>query len=234
MRVLLVRGLAAVGAYWLRAADIVIEAAETGENALHLARHYDFDIVILDLMRPDMDGYEVIRRMRGGGIRVPVLAVSAASRPEAKIRALWAGADDCVTAPFHKDELLARMRAIVRRSRGYSQAKLGVGPLQLDQDSRQVTVNGQEVHLSGKEFAILELLVLRKGMVVTRQTFLDHLYGGMDEPMMRIIDVFIRNLRCKLANAGCGAIVSTVRGHGHIVREAPAAAPAVQELLAAR
>jgi len=228
MRVLLVEGSAAVGEHWLRAADVVVEAAETGEDALDLARHYDFDLVILDLRPPDMDGCEVLRRMRNGGIHVPVLAVSSAPQSETKIRALQAGADDCVTAPFHKDELLARMHAIIRRSRGHSQAKLQVGPLQLNPDSRQVTVNGQEVHLTGKEYAILELLVLRKGMVLTKEAFLNHLYGGMDEPEMKIIDVFICKLRRKLADAGCDGMIGTVWGRGYVLKE-PSAVASVPE-----
>ena len=156
---------------------------------------------------------------------VPVLAISSAPQPAAKIRALQAGADDCVTAPFHKDELLARMHAIIRRSRGHSQAKLQVGPLQLNLDSRQVTVNGQEVHLTGKEYAILELLVLRKGMVLTKDAFLNHLYGGMDEPEMKIIDVFICKLRRKLADAGCGDLIRTIWGRGYVLKEPSAVEP---------
>jgi two-component system, cell cycle response regulator CtrA len=228
MRVLLIKGLAAVGEHWLRAADLVVEAAETGEDALDLARHYDFDIVLLDLTPPDMDGYEVLRRMRNAAIQVPVLAVSSAPQPQAKTRALQAGADDCVTAPFHKDELLARMHAIIRRSRGHSQAKLRVGRLQLNLDTQLVTVNGQEVHLTGKEFAILELLVLRKGMILTKDTFLNHLYGGMDEPEAKIIDVFICKLRRKLADAGGEGLIGTVWGRGYIIRE-PSAVEPVQE-----
>jgi len=231
MRVLLVEGLAAIDEHWLRDAgadDVVVEAAETGEDALDLVRHYDFDLVILDLMPSGMEGHEVLRRMRNGGIHVPVLAVSSSSRPEAQIRALQLGADDCVTTPLNKAEVLARMHAVIRRSRGHAQAKLQVGPLQLNLDSREVTVNGQEVHLTGKEYAILELLVLRKGMVLTKETFLNHLYGGMDEPEMKIIDVFVCKLRRKLADAGCAGLIGTVWGRGYIVKE-PSAVEPVQE-----
>ena len=129
------------------------------------------------------------------------------------------GADDFITKPFDKAELLARMQAIVRRSKGFSQPTLRIGALELNLDSREVTVDGQEVHLTGKEYAILELLVLRKGMVLTKEAFLNHLYGGMDEPEMKIIDVFICKLRKKLALAGADNLIGTVWGRGYTVRD---------------
>jgi len=228
MRVLAVEGQAAVGEDWLRASGVVVELAETGEEALDLVRHYDYDIVLLDLMLSDMEGHQVLRQMRNGGIHVPVLAISSASRPDTKITALGLGADDCVTAPFDRAEVLARMQAIIRRSRGHSYARLQAGPLQLDLDSRQATVNGQELHLTGKEYAILELLVLREGMVLTKDAFLNHLYGGMDEPDAKIIDVFVCKLRRKLADAGCGDLIRTVWGRGYMLKE-PSAVEPVQE-----
>jgi two-component system cell cycle response regulator CtrA len=111
------------------------------------------------------------------------------------------------------------MQAIVRRSKGFSQPSLRVGSLLLNLDSHDVTVDGRPVHLTGKEYAILELLVLRKGMVLTKEAFLNHLYGGMDEPEMKIIDVFICKLRKKLANAGADNLIGTVWGRGYMIRE---------------
>jgi len=232
MRVLLVEG-PAVEKDWLRSGDIVVEAAESAEDALALIRQHDFDLVVLDLDLPAADGCGLLLRMRNSGVQAPVLAVSSASRPEVKIKALRAGAHDCVTTPLSHDQMLARMHAIVRRSRGYSQARLQVGPLQLDLDTRQVTVRGQEVRLTGKEFAILELLVLRKGMVLTKDALLNHLYGGMDEAELTIIDVFTCKIRRKLANAGCDGMIGTVWGRGYILREPPAVATTVRESLAA-
>jgi two-component system cell cycle response regulator CtrA len=194
MRVLLVeddlasaRGLALM----LRSGGSVVDHAYTGEEALELVHHYDYDIVVLDLMLPDMEGYDVVRRMRSARIEVPVLILSGLTRPQAKVKGLALGADDFLTKPFDKAELIARMQAVVRRSKGFSQPALRVGNLQLNLDSRDVLVDGGQVHLTGKEYAILELLVLRKGMVLTKEAFLNHLYGGMDEPEMKIIDVFI-------------------------------------------
>lgn len=222
MRVLLVeddltsaRGISLM----LKANGMVVDQADTGEEAYELVRHYDYDIVVLDLMLPDMEGYEVVRRMRAARVETPVLILSGLSRPQAKVKGLAMGADDFITKPFDKAELLARMQAIVRRSKGFSQPMLRVGPLQLNLDSRDVLVQGKEVHLTGKEYAILELLVLRKGMVLTKEAFLNHLYGGMDEPEMKIIDVFICKLRKKLAQAGAPSLIGTVWGRGYMMRE---------------
>ncbi len=202
----------------------VVDVVDTGEEALEMARHYDYDAVVLDLMLPDMEGFEVLRRLRAAGHDTPVLVLSGLSRPQVKVRALSAGADDFITKPFDKAELVARIQAIVRRSKGYSQPGLQVGPLHLNLDSREVSVDGQPVHLTGKEYAVLELLTLRRGMVLTKEVFLNHLYGGMDEPEMKIIDVFICKLRKKLAQAGADGLIGTVWGRGYTMR-APEAVP---------
>jgi len=222
MRVLLVEDdlVAARGiALMLKSGGAIVDTTDTGEEALELTRHYDYDIVILDLMLPDMEGYEVVRRMRAARQETPVLILSGLSRPQAKVRGFAMGADDFITKPFDQTELVARMQAVVRRSKGYSQPTLQVGPMQLNLDSREVLVKGEPVHLTGKEYAILELLVLRKGMVLTKEAFLNHLYGGMDEPEMKIIDVFICKLRKKLAQAGADNLIGTVWGRGYMMRE---------------
>ncbi len=222
MRVLLVEDdlVSARGvSLMLKAGGMVVDIADNGEEACELVRHYDYDIVVLDLMLPDMEGYEVVRRMRSARIETPVLILSGLSRPQAKVKGLGMGADDFISKPFDKAELLARMQAIVRRSKGFSQPMLRVGSLQLNLDSREVLVNTTPVHLTGKEYAILELLVLRKGMVLTKEAFLNHLYGGMDEPEMKIIDVFICKLRKKLAQAGAGSLIGTVWGRGYMMRD---------------
>jgi two-component system cell cycle response regulator CtrA len=217
----------------LRSAGAVIEQVDTGEEGLEMVRHYDYDIVLLDLMLPDIDGYEFVRRMRSARIDTPVLITSALVRPQARVKAFAMGADDFMTKPYDLSECVARMQAIVRRSKGYSQPVLRVGELQLSLDTREVTVAGSPVHLTGKEYSILELLVMRKGMVLTKDVFLNHLYGGMDEPEVKIIDVFICKLRKKLAEAGAPSVIGTVWGRGYTVREtsqpsvaAPAPSPA--------
>ena len=223
MRVLLIeddltaaRGLSLM----LKSTGAVVDQSDTGEEALELVRHYDYDIVLLDLVLPDIEGYEVVRRMRAARIDTPVLIVSGLSLPQAKVKGLAMGADDFLTKPFDKAELQARIQAVVRRSKGFSQPTLRVGSLLLNLDSREVTIDGRPVHLTGKEYAILELLVLRKGMVLTKEAFLNHLYGGMDEPEMKIIDVFVCKLRKKLALAGGDNLIGTVWGRGYMIREA--------------
>ena len=222
MRVLLVeddliaaRGLAAL----LKAAAMVVDAVDTGEEALEMARLYDYDVLVLDLGLPDMEGYEVVRRLRAARRETPVLILSGLSRPQAKVKGFGVGADDYLTKPFDPQELVARIQAVVRRSKGFAQPSLAVGPLTLNLGSREVAVAGNPVHLTGKEYAILELLVLRKSLVLTKEAFLNHLYGGRDEPEAKIIDVFICKLRKKLAIAGADSLITTVWGSGYVLRE---------------
>ncbi len=232
MRVLLVEDDLTVArgvSLLLKSAGSVVDQAETGEEALELTRHYDYDLVLLDLILPDMEGYEVLRRMRTARNATPVLVLSGLSRPEAKVKALGLGADDFMTKPFDRSELMARVQAIVRRSKGFSEPVLRVANLALNLDSRDVTVSGAAVHLTGKEYSILELLVLRKGMVLTKEAFLNHLYGGMDEPEMKIIDVFVCKLRKKLVQAGAGNLISTVWGRGYMLREPSSAPPRAEK-----
>lgn len=222
MRVLLVEDdlTAARGiSLMLKSGGAVVDQVDTGEEALDLVRHYDYDIIVLDLILPDIEGYDVVRRMRSARIDTPVMILSGLARPQAKVKGLGLGADDFITKPFDKAELLARMQAVVRRSKGYSQPSLHVGPLTLNLDSREVSVDNSPVYLTSKEYAILELLVLRKGMILTKEAFLNHLYGGMDEPEMKIIDVFICKLRKKLAHAGASNLIGTVWGRGYMIRD---------------
>ena len=209
------RGIVAM----LKAAAMVVEAVDTGDEALELARMYDYDIIILDLGLPDMEGYEVVRRLRASRVETPVLILSGLNRPQAKVKGFGVGADDFICKPFDSQELLARIQAVVRRTKGFAQPSLTVGPLTLNLGSREVVVAGQPVHLTGKEYAILELLTLRKGVVMTKEAFLNHLYGGMDEPEVKIIDVFICKLRKKLAQAGADNLIGTVWGRGYVMRD---------------
>ena len=223
MRVLIVEedGLANTAlVQLLKTNGVIVDQIETGAEALELARHYDYDMVVLDLILSDGDGCEVVRRMRSARIDVPVIVQCAGARPQARVKAFGAGADDVVVRPYDHEELFARMRAIIRRSKGYSQPTLRCGMLELSLDTREVSVSGNKVHLTGKEYSILELLVIRKGMVLTKEVFLNHLYGGMDEPEMKIIDVFICKLRRKLAEAGASNVIGTVWGRGYMVRDA--------------
>ena len=222
MRALLVEDdlMAAKGiSLMLKSGGAVVDEVDSGGEALELVRRYDYDIVVLDLMLPDMEGYDLVRRMRAAMIDTPVLILSGLSRPQAKVKGFVAGADDFITKPFDKAELLARIQAIIRRSKGFSQPHIKIGSLDINLESQEVFVNQTRVQLTGKEYAILELLVLRKGIVLTKEIFLNHLYGGMDEPEIKIIDVFICKLRKKLQNAGITNLIGTVWGRGYVLRD---------------
>ena len=147
-----------------------------------MARFYDYDIILLDLNLPDMSGYEVLKTLRVSKVATPILILSGLAGIEDKVRGLGFGADDYMTKPFHKDELIARIHAIVRRSKGHAQSVIETGYLRVNLDTKTVEVNGQRVHLTSKEYQMLELLSLRKGTTLTKEMFLNHLYGGMDEP----------------------------------------------------
>lgn len=203
----------------LTLAGVRLEAIDTGKEALELVRHYDFDILLLNLGLPDMSGLEVLRHLRAGRSDMPVLAMMNNLQAQLGMEAFSAGADDVVSLPIDEGELLARMRAIVRRCRGYSKPMLRIGAVTLTSDTRECAVHDKQVQLTGKEYAILELLMLRRNMVLTKDTFLNHLYGGMDEPEAKIIDVFICKLRRKLAIAGAPDFIGTVWGRGYTVRD---------------
>ncbi len=198
----------------------VVDHSEFGEDGLEIGKLYDYDLIILDLMLPDIDGYEVLRRLRDARIETPVLILSGLAEMDNKIKGLGYGADDYLTKPFDKRELMARIQAIVRRARGHSQSTINVGALSVNLDSRTVEIEGRPVHLTGKEFGIMELLALRKGSTLTKEMFLNHLYGGMDEPEAKIIDVFVCKLRKKLATAADGDnYIETVWGRGYVLRD---------------
>ena len=231
MRILLVeddRSAARGIVFQLQQHRMIVDVADCGAEALALARLYDYDAVIVDVMLPDLEGFEVVTRLRGARIEAPVMVLSAVNRTAAKVRALQSGADDYLSKPFDPDELAARMQAMIRRSKGFSQPRIQMGAMSLDLSAKEVAVQGRPVHLTGKEYAILELLMLRRGTVLSKENFLDHLYGGMDEPDAKIIDVFVCKLRKKLQQAGAQNVIGTVWGRGYIVRE-PAPAYRVAE-----
>jgi len=192
----------------------------SGDEGLDLGMLYDYDVILLDLNLPDMHGYDVLKKLRVAKVPTPVLVLSGISEMGSKIRSFGFGADDYVTKPFHRGELVARIHAVVRRSKGHSQSVVRTGKLSVNLDGKTVEVDGSRVHLTGKEYAMLELLSLRKGMTLTKEMFLNHLYGGMDEPELKIIDVFICKLRKKLALATGGEnYIETVWGRGYALRD---------------
>jgi len=204
----------------LAAEGIICDTAEVGEEGVEIGRIYDYDIILLDLMLPDIDGYQVLLRLRSAKVKTPILILSGLSSVDQKVRGLGFGADDYLTKPFNKDELIARIQAIVRRSKGHSESVVRFDKVAINLDTRHVEVNGIQVHLTNKEYAILELLALRKGSVLTKEMFLNHLYSSMDEPEIKIIDVFVCKLRKKLADASGGVnYIETVWGRGYMLKD---------------
>ncbi len=190
------------------------------EEGVGLGKVYDYDIILLDLGLPDISGYEVLRALRVNKVKTPILILSGMGGVDEKVRGLGFGADDYLTKPFHKDELVARIHAIVRRSKGHAQSVIQTGNLRVNLDTKTVEIDGQRVHLTSKEYQMLELLSLRKGTTLTKEMFLNHLYGGIDEPELKIIDVFICKLRKKLAQANTGQhYIETVWGRGYVLRD---------------
>jgi len=207
----------------LKSESFNVYTTDLGEEGVDLGKLYDYDIILLDLNLPDMSGYEVLRSLRMLKVTTPILILSGMGGTEDKVRGFGFGADDYLTKPFHKDELVARIHAIVRRSKGHAQSVITTGDLVVNLDAKTVEIAGHPVHLTGKEYQMLELLSLRKGTTLTKEMFLNHLYGGMDEPELKIIDVFICKLRKKLdAVAGGQEYIETVWGRGYVLRD-PAA-----------
>jgi two-component system cell cycle response regulator CtrA len=203
----------------LKSESFTVYTTDLGEEGIDLGKIYDYDIILLDLNLPDMSGFEVLRSLRISKVKTPTLILSGLAGIEDKVKGFGVGADDYMTKPFHRDELVARIHAIVRRSKGHAQSVIQTDDLVVNLDTKTSEVNGARVHLTGKEYAMLELLSLRKGMTLTKEMFLNHLYGGIDEPEVKIIDVFMCKLRKKLAGASGGKnYIETVWGRGYVLR----------------
>ncbi|MGI9508668.1 MAG: response regulator transcription factor [Geminicoccaceae bacterium] len=200
--------------------NMMVERVEAGMDALEMVKLYDYDAMVLEHDMPDIDGARLIRRMRAADINLPVMILSRIGDKQAKLAALNAGADDYLTKPFDREELIARLRGIIRRAKGHAGSVIRIGRLAVDVSAKTVEIDGQPLKTTAKEYGILELLALRRGMTLTKENFLDHLYGGMDEPEQKIIDVFICKLRKKIAAiSGDQAAIRTVWGRGYVLED---------------
>ena len=223
MRVLLIEDDSATAQsieLMLKSEGVNVYNTDLGEEGVDLGKVYDYDLILLDLHLPDMSGMDVLRQLRVAKINTPIMILSGTAEIDTKVKSFGGGADDYMTKPFHKDELVARIHAVVRRSKGHAQSVIKTGDITVNLDAKTVEVNGSRVHLTGKEYQMLELLSLRKGTTLTKEVFLNHLYDGMDEPEMKIIDVFICKLRKKLVAATFGQHhIETVWGRGYVLRD---------------
>ena len=206
----------------LKRAGMTVESAFFAKDGLEFLKLYEYDLIILDLMLPDMTGADALRSIRSSGIKTPILVLSAIELPNKKVECLSCGADDYVNKPFNPEELIARVNAIVRRSKGHAEGIVCVGKMKIDLNTKVVTVADKTLSLTGKEYALLELLALKKGSTVSKEQFLNHLYNGMDEPEVKIIDVFFCKIRSKIKELSNGEdYITTVWGRGYILQEPP-------------
>jgi two-component system cell cycle response regulator CtrA len=201
-------------------ANFNVYTTDLGAEGIDLAKLYDYDLILLDLVLPDINGHDFLRQLRVARIDTPILILSGETNTENKMLGFGSGADDYLTKPFHREELLARIHAIILRSRGHSQSIIKTGDIEVNLDGKTVEVRGNNVHLTDKEYQMLELWSLRKGTTLTKEMFLNHFYGGMDEPELKIIDVFICKLLKKLSEAtGRENHIETVWARGYVLRD---------------
>ena len=204
----------------LTSEDIDVQTTELGQDGLDLGSEFLYDLILLDLNLPDMSGFDVLRSLRLGRIKTPVLILSGLTGIEHKVEGLGLGADDYLTKPFQSEELIARIRAILRRSGDRVESVIRCGDLTLNLDQKRAGMGRRDVGLTTKEYRMLELLAMRQGTPITKDMFLSHLYGGMDEPDQKIIDVFICKLRKKLMQASGGKdYIETIWGRGYVLRD---------------
>jgi DNA-binding response OmpR family regulator len=206
----------------LRRSGYAVDSAGDGEEGLWYATENAYDVILLDLMLPGLDGLSLLRTLRERGVRTHVLILSARDQVESRVEGLNLGADDYLVKPFSFDELLARIGALLRRSYQEKSPKVRLGSLEVDMNARRATVEGNPVPLSAAEFNLLQLLLLRRGEVLSRQDLGEHLYPFESEISSNVIDVFVCSLRKKLGRSGAGSLIRTRRGHGYLIEDPPA------------
>jgi two-component system response regulator PhoP len=199
----------------LRAEGFAVDGAADGVEGLYLATEYPIDIALVDLGLPELSGIEVIRGARRAERRFPILIFTARDRWQDKVEGLEAGADDYLVKPFHMEELMARMRALLRRSGGWAQSTLQCGPISLETASQQVTLEDAPVELTAYEYKVLEYLMLHAGEVVSKSALTEHIYEDDADRDSNVIEVFVRRLRNKLDPQGSLKPIETLRGRGY-------------------
>jgi len=197
----------------------VVDIAHTGENGLFLAEINIYDLVILDIMLPDIDGINICKQLRENGINVPILMLTAKNRVQDKVLGLDSGADDYLTKPFAFDEFLARVRALLRKNQSQKVTTLTIADLELDQITHSVKRAGQEITLANKEYALLEYLLLNANQIVTRTMISEHVWNEDFDTFTNVFDVYIHRLRTKIDKGFDMALIHSVRGVGYVLKE---------------
>ncbi len=187
------------------------------EEAMDFTNTYTYDIILLDVILPDASGFDVLKKIRQNNITTPVLIMSGLNDSSDKISGLNLGADDYLAKPFDKEELIARVNAIIRRSKGYASSVIAIGELEINLDSKQVFALNKMIPLTNKEYSILEILALKKGKPISKEHLLDQLYGGIGEPEPKIIDVFVCKLRKKIEKITKKNYIGTIWGQGYMI-----------------
>ena len=202
----------------LEAENYAVDTAFDGEEGLHLATIHDYDLILLDILLPKLNGLEVLDKLRGRSIRTPVIMLTARGALGDRVRGLDLGADDYLVKPFAFEELLARIRALLRRRSTTGSPILRVGPLVMDPVGHKVTAHGREMEFTPKEYALLEYLMRNEGVVCTRAMIAQHVWDINFDTYTNLIDVFINHLRRKLQASGCDRMIQTVRGVGYVLK----------------
>ena len=198
----------------------IVYSTDLGREGIELAKITDYDILLLDIDLPDMNGFEVLRQLRAAKVNVPIFIISRSDRAEDKVKGLGLGADDYLTKPFHQEELIARIRAVVRRSKGHLELIIQTGELVVNVNNKTVEMSGNSIILTCKEYQVLELLALRKGATLTKGILLSHLYRSTEMRHASIIDVYVCKLRKKMSEYWAGqSYIETVWGLGYALRE---------------
>lgn len=198
---------------------VVVDETADLDEALDLARFYEYDAVLLRMTDTRPTEIELIRRLRLAGLRCPVIAVAHVLSESTRLRILETGVDDLIISAISHEEIFLRVQNQVRRSRGFQSPALSIGNVEINMNAKKIFVTGQEIALTKKEYQIVEILALRKGCVLSKEAILDHLYGGLDEPNPKIIDVFICKIRKKLLTAGADDLIQTNWGRGYMIVE---------------
>lgn len=202
----------------LREQDYVVDVASDGEEGLYFGREYPIDLAIIDLGLPKMDGVEVIRQLRSSSHAFPILILTARNRWQEKVEGLEAGADDYLTKPFHTEELLARIKVLLRRSVGLADNSLTCGPIMIDTSSKEVFLHGEPVTITAYEYRLLSYLMMHTGKVLSKRNLVEHIYEEDDDRDSNTIEVFIRRLRKKLDPDSQLKPIETQRGRGYRFR----------------